>query len=68
VPQLRKIVYGDQGITMNFINYVSESDRSRTVEMAGELFRMQEHNPCRKLTAIRWLESVEDLKTIGPIN
>jgi hypothetical protein len=47
----------------------------------GQLFRMQEQNPCRKLTlckpegtrrvsrsAIRWLQSVEDLKTMGVRN
>jgi hypothetical protein len=44
----------------------------------GQIFRMQEQNPCRKLTvyepdvtrrvgrrAVRWLESAEDLKTRG---
>lgn len=47
----------------------------------GHLFRMQEQNPCRELTlhkpentrqvgrpAIRWLDSVEDLKKIGITN
>jgi hypothetical protein len=57
----------------------NESDHSRAIEMIGTTFRMQEQNPCRKLTLhkpegtrrvgkpeVRWLDSVkENLKTMG---
>jgi hypothetical protein len=62
------------------MNCTRYSDRA--AEMAGTPFRMQEQNPCRKLTphipegtrrvgtsAVRWLDSVEeDLKTMGVRN
>jgi hypothetical protein len=34
MAQLRKTGYGDQGVTVDFINFM-ESDQSRAVEMAG---------------------------------
>jgi hypothetical protein len=35
----RKMVYGDQGITMNFaVNHYNESDQSRAIEMGGTTF------------------------------
>jgi hypothetical protein len=55
--------------------------KSGRLRWLGHLFRMQEQNPCRKLTlhksegtqrvgrpAIRWLDSIEDLKVMGVRN
>jgi hypothetical protein len=45
MAQLRKMVYGDQGTTVNFINDImnqvqySESDQGRAVQMAGKPFQ-----------------------------
>jgi hypothetical protein len=43
MAQLRKMAYGDQGLTVNFINYIinrihNESNQSRALEMAGTAF------------------------------
>jgi hypothetical protein len=76
------MAYGDKSITRTFklcnephIVKVTKVGRLRWL---GHLFRMQEQNPCRKLTphkpegarrvgrpAVRWLDSVEDLKKWG---
>jgi hypothetical protein len=86
MAQLKKMEYGYQGITMNLKNYVNEPYMVKVIKVRqlrwmGHLFRMQEQNPCRKLTlhkpegtrrvgkpAIRWSDSVEDLKTTSVRN
>jgi hypothetical protein len=61
---------------------IVKSDANRKIEVVGHLFRMQELDPCRKLTLhkpegtrrvgkprVKWLESVEtDLRKMGVKN
>jgi hypothetical protein len=50
MAQLWKMVYGDQGITMNYINYIVKVIKVGQLDCLGHFFGMQQQNPCRKLT------------------
>jgi hypothetical protein len=81
------MVCGQQDTVMSFIRFLMELDMVKVIKIGrlrwlGQLIRMQELDPCRKLTVLkpegtrrlgkpklRWLESFEeDLKNMGVRN
>jgi hypothetical protein len=79
IAQLRKMAYGDQGITMNNEPDIAKVIKVEWLRWLGHLFMLQEQNPCRNLTLHKaentrrlgrpYQDSVEDdLKTMGVRN
>jgi hypothetical protein len=54
MDQLRKMVYGDQGLIMKCIKYnetkIVKLIKERSLRLLGQLCRMQNQDTCRKLT------------------